>query len=419
MYVTGTVDVGDARRRSSTSQQSSTWLIAAMSAIEQPAARSGRTTCWSVAGQDVGRLGHEVHAAEDDVRRLRAGGGLAGQLERVAGDVGELDDLVALVVVAEHEDPVAERRLGRAGPASTRSGSEAAGRSPGHSTPRSLTGSRPRPSSSRSTEVVVMSGTSERPRSGGRDAAGRAPAGPVHRVTAPVREDPGVRVLVAPDKFAGTLTAVEAAAAIADGWRRRAPGDELVDSRRCPTAARGSSTSSTPPSAASCLAGRRSSDHSATQTPAAVLMVEDADRVRRGGPGLRPAPVRPPRARARRRRYGVGQLRRRRRRRRRAAGRRRARRHGDHRRRRRAAGRARGTVDRPRPAGRPALRWSSSTPSTWPACASALGVELVVASDVDNPLLGLRGAANVFGPQKGLAEDRAGTSTRSSSRLAA
>jgi len=36
-----------------------------------------------------------------------------------------------------------------------------------------------------------------------------------------------MRVLVAPDKFAGTLTAVEAAEAIADGWRRRAPGDEL------------------------------------------------------------------------------------------------------------------------------------------------------------------------------------------------
>ncbi len=36
-----------------------------------------------------------------------------------------------------------------------------------------------------------------------------------------------MRVLVAPDKFAGTLTAVEAAAAIADGWRRRAPDDEL------------------------------------------------------------------------------------------------------------------------------------------------------------------------------------------------
>jgi glycerate 2-kinase len=36
-----------------------------------------------------------------------------------------------------------------------------------------------------------------------------------------------MRVLVAPDKFAGTLTAVEAADAIAEGWRRRAPDDEL------------------------------------------------------------------------------------------------------------------------------------------------------------------------------------------------
>ena len=38
---------------------------------------------------------------------------------------------------------------------------------------------------------------------------------------------PGMRILVAPDKFAGTLTAVEAADAIAAGWRRHAPDDEL------------------------------------------------------------------------------------------------------------------------------------------------------------------------------------------------
>lgn len=36
-----------------------------------------------------------------------------------------------------------------------------------------------------------------------------------------------MRVLIAPDKFAGTLTAVEAADAIAEGWRRHAPDDEL------------------------------------------------------------------------------------------------------------------------------------------------------------------------------------------------
>src|SRR5699024_7814811 len=37
----------------------------------------------------------------------------------------------------------------------------------------------------------------------------------------------GMRILVAPDKFAGTLDAVEAATAIAEGWRRTSPGDEV------------------------------------------------------------------------------------------------------------------------------------------------------------------------------------------------
>ncbi|HXF71815.1 MAG TPA: glycerate kinase [Actinomycetota bacterium] len=36
-----------------------------------------------------------------------------------------------------------------------------------------------------------------------------------------------MRVLVAPDKFRGTLTAAEAAEAIASGWRRVRPGDEV------------------------------------------------------------------------------------------------------------------------------------------------------------------------------------------------
>src|SRR5688500_10974384 len=36
-----------------------------------------------------------------------------------------------------------------------------------------------------------------------------------------------MRVLIAPDKFAGTLTAVEAADAIAAGWRQQRPDDEL------------------------------------------------------------------------------------------------------------------------------------------------------------------------------------------------
>jgi glycerate kinase len=36
-----------------------------------------------------------------------------------------------------------------------------------------------------------------------------------------------MRVLVAPGRFAGTLTAVQAARAVAEGWHRRAPADEL------------------------------------------------------------------------------------------------------------------------------------------------------------------------------------------------
>ena len=67
-------------------------------------------------GQDVGGLGHEVDAAEDHELRLRPGCGLPGQLERVPGHVGELDDLVPLVVVAENERPVAECGPGRPGP---------------------------------------------------------------------------------------------------------------------------------------------------------------------------------------------------------------------------------------------------------------------------------------------------------------
>src|SRR3954453_20851066 len=37
-----------------------------------------------------------------------------------------------------------------------------------------------------------------------------------------------MRVVFPPDKFAGTLTAVEAAASMATGWARRSPDDDLV-----------------------------------------------------------------------------------------------------------------------------------------------------------------------------------------------
>ena len=38
-----------------------------------------------------------------------------------------------------------------------------------------------------------------------------------------------MNVLICPDKFAGTLSAPEAAAAIAEGWREAAPGDKIVE----------------------------------------------------------------------------------------------------------------------------------------------------------------------------------------------
>jgi glycerate kinase len=40
------------------------------------------------------------------------------------------------------------------------------------------------------------------------------------------------------------------------------------------------------------------------------------------------------------------------------------------------------------------------------ACERVRGVELVLASDVDNPLLGITGATKTYGPQKGLPEER-------------
>ncbi len=74
-------------------------------------------TCWEMvspfsshkilAAEQVGALGHEMHAAEDDVPGLGLGGDL-GELVAVAGRVGEADNFVALVVVAEQEHLLAE-----------------------------------------------------------------------------------------------------------------------------------------------------------------------------------------------------------------------------------------------------------------------------------------------------------------------
>ncbi len=68
------------------------------------------------AGEDVGRLGHEVHAAEDDVGGAIVVGRETCQLERVAASVRPLDDFGALVVMPEDEELRAERRLGGGDP---------------------------------------------------------------------------------------------------------------------------------------------------------------------------------------------------------------------------------------------------------------------------------------------------------------
>ena len=70
-----------------------------------------------VGAQHVGAFGHEVHAAEHDELGVGMLADLPRELERVAGVVGELDHLVALVVMAEDHEPAAERRLGGGDPA--------------------------------------------------------------------------------------------------------------------------------------------------------------------------------------------------------------------------------------------------------------------------------------------------------------
>ena len=106
--------------------------------------------------------------------------------------------------------------------------------------------------------------------------------------------------------------------------------------------------------------------------------------------------------------FGVGQMIARRHRRRSAPGRRRTRR--------RPAPTTAAPVCWRRSGPRPSRRRRSSaarTPSSWSSGSTSTGVrercegiELVIASDVDNPLLGLRGATNVYGPQKGVTEER-------------
>ncbi len=215
-----------------------------------------------------------------------------------------------------------------------------------------------------------------------------------------------MKVLVAPDKFAGTLSALEAASAIAEGWQRTSPGDEIV---QVPLADGGPGFLD---ALERTLGGRRVAVEVTgplgTPVSASVLIVGDVAYVESAqacGLHLVPVELRDP---VRATTYGVGEL---------IAA---------------AVGGgattvvvglggsatndggigmlaalgataegAEGNDVTPLLAeGASALR-SVLSVDLAPARAAVRDVAIVLASDVDNPLLGLRGAANGFARQKG------------------
>ncbi|MGI8576348.1 MAG: glycerate kinase family protein [Nocardioidaceae bacterium] len=212
-----------------------------------------------------------------------------------------------------------------------------------------------------------------------------------------------MRVVIAPDSFGGTLSAVEAAQAIATGWRRKAPDDDLM---LVPMSDGGPGFVEV---LHASLGGEPLSvtvpNQYGDQTDATVLMVEGTGYVESAQAcGLSLTNRRDPEHATT---CGVGQL-------------------GD------AAidAQARrivvglgGSGTNDGGAGFLSALGAASTPPNalaggpgalegleavdlGPVLERCSGVEFVMASDVDNPLLGLRGATNVYGPQKGIADDR-------------
>jgi glycerate kinase len=208
-------------------------------------------------------------------------------------------------------------------------------------------------------------------------------------------------VLIAPDKFAGTLSAVEAAQAIAEGWTRQAPDDQLdpapmadggpgfVDVLHAALGGELMAVTVTGPhgepvpaavlrrdewawveSAQACglaLTGAKRAEGATTWGVGELLghaVDSGATRVviGLGGSGTNDG--------------GAGLL-----------------------------GALGATADRPLDQGVAGLAGVSRV-DLGPASARMAGVEITCASDVDSPLTGMFGATKVFGPQKGIAEDR-------------
>jgi glycerate 2-kinase len=213
-----------------------------------------------------------------------------------------------------------------------------------------------------------------------------------------------MRLVVAPDKFAGTLSAVEAAAAITAGWRRRVP-DAVID--EVPMSDGGPGFVDVLHAAlGGDVVAATVTDPYGGQVPATVLRVGDTAYVETAqaiGLHLTAAEDRRP---LRATSFGAGEL---------------------------VAAAVLGGASRvvvgvggsatndggagflaalgatagggDLEAGPDGLSDLDSV-DVGPARRAVEGVELVLASDVDNPLLGLVGATKTYGPQKGLTEEQ-------------
>ena len=210
-----------------------------------------------------------------------------------------------------------------------------------------------------------------------------------------------MRVLIAPDKFAGTLTAVQAAQAIAAGWARRSP-DDVLDLAPMADGGPGFVDVLTASLGGELLAVTVRGPHG-TPVPGTILLREGMAYVESaqacglhltGGEGAERATS-----------YGVGELL-------------------------LAAAEAGAetvvvglggsgtndggagmlaalgaTADAPLDQGVAGLATVTTVDLT--AARKALdGIVVVAATDVDNPLTGLFGATKTYGPQKGIPEDR-------------
>lgn len=213
-----------------------------------------------------------------------------------------------------------------------------------------------------------------------------------------------MRIVVAPDKFAGTLSAVEAARAICEGWQRWAPDDELVAVPMC-DGGPGFVDVLHEALGGELLAVTVSGPYD-DPVPAMVLRVGDTAYVESAqavGLDLTPASLRQPELATS---CGVGEL---------------IREAVESGARRIVVGLG-GSATNDGGAGLLAALGATSTGGSLDAGPGGLagisavdltparrvveGVDLVLASDVDSPLTGLLGATKNFGAQKGLPEDR-------------